>query len=126
MKTSNQAIHNLVNTFVTDLQNLFIADIIQSLAALAGAGNAATTQKLPKEAKPAARAKGAKRSPDELEALGKRLHAYVSKHQGQRIEQIAVGMGVTTKELTLSVKKLVAEKRLVTKGAKRATSYTAR
>jgi hypothetical protein len=71
-------------------------------------------------------ARGAKRSPDELAALSQRLFDYVAKHPGQRIEQIAEGLGTSTRELTLPLKKLISEKRIARKGQKRATTYAAR
>ena len=79
-----------------------------------------------KGATPGARKKGAKRTPDELEGLTKSLLAYVRKNPGQRIEPIAKGLGVTTKELALPAKKLIAEKRFATKGQRRATTYFAK
>jgi hypothetical protein len=69
------------------------------------------------------RAKGAKRSQDELEHLTSRLLTYVKSNAGQRIEQVAKGMGVTTRELNLPAKKLLANKSIRTKGQKRATQY---
>lgn len=69
------------------------------------------------------RAKGAKRSPDELEELTNQLLAYVKSNPGQRIEQIAEGMGTSTKELNLPAKKLIGNKSLKTRGHKRATQY---
>jgi hypothetical protein len=84
-------------------------------AAQAGAGRAA-----------ARRAKGQKRDPQEIERLTGRLLDYVKGHASQRIEQIAAGMNVTTKELNLPVKKLIGQKSLRTRGQKRATQYFAR
>jgi hypothetical protein len=72
------------------------------------------------------RAKGAKRAPDEIEELTEQLLNYVKGNGGQRIEQIAAGMGTVTKELNLPVKKLIAQKSIRTKGQKRATQYFAR
>lgn len=69
------------------------------------------------------RSKGAKRSPEELEELTQQLLDYVKGNPGQRIEQIADGMGTSTKELNLPAKKLLANKSLKTKGHKRATQY---
>jgi hypothetical protein len=69
------------------------------------------------------RAKGAKRSQDELERLTGRLLAHVKANAGQRIEQIAKGMGVSTRELNLPAKKLIANKSIRTKGQQRATQY---
>ncbi|MEO6603139.1 MAG: DNA-binding protein [Polyangiaceae bacterium] len=72
------------------------------------------------------REKGQKRDPDEIERLTGRLLDYIKGNAGQRIEQIAAGMGTVTKELNLPVKKLIAQKSLKTKGQKRATQYFAR
>jgi hypothetical protein len=74
----------------------------------------------------ASREKGAKRPPDEIERLTGKLLDYVKGNPGQRIEQIADGMGTSTKELNLPAKKLIAGKQLKTKGQKRATQYFAR
>ena len=69
------------------------------------------------------RAKGAKRPPGEIAKLVGKLRDYVKAHPGERIEQIAKGMGVSTRELNLPAKKLLAEKVLKTRGEKRATKY---
>jgi hypothetical protein len=66
---------------------------------------------------------GAKRSSGELEAVQAELISYLKHHAGERIEQIAVGMGISTKELSLPVRKLVAAGQLRTEGQKRATQY---
>ena len=50
----------------------------------------------------------------------------MKSNPGQRIEQIADGMGTSTKELNLPAKKLIAGKQLKTKGQKRATQYFSR
>ncbi len=67
--------------------------------------------------------KGAKRPPGEISKLTGRLLDYVKSHKGERIEQIAKGMGVSTRELNLPVKKLIAAKSIRTRGHKRATQY---
>jgi hypothetical protein len=84
--------------------------------AVRGAGRGRTTS----------REKGAKRPPDEIERLTDKLLEYVKTNPGQRIEQIADGMGTSTKELNLPAKKLIAGKQLKTKGQKRATQYFSR
>jgi len=118
---SSKSVTALVTKFVDDLQDIFLADMIQAVADRSTRLNPHLGK-----AKISARAKGAKRSPDELEALTKRLHAYVAKHPGQRIEQIGAGMGVPTKELNLCVKKLLVAKQLTKRGVKRATTYQAK
>jgi len=69
------------------------------------------------------RTKGAKRPPGEIAKLVGKLRDYVKAHPGQRIEQIAKGMNVSTRELNLPAKKLLAQKALKTRGEKRATKY---
>ena len=95
--------------------------------AVAKAAKAAPA-KAPAAAKPAKagkRSKGAKRAPEEIAATTSALLAFVKSHSGQRIEQIAKAMKVTTKDLALPAKKLLGDRKLKTKGQKRATQYFA-
>lgn len=69
------------------------------------------------------KAKGEKRTPAELAALTGKLGAYIVANPGNGIEVIAKGLGTTTKELSLSIKKLVADKKIRSTGQKRATRY---
>jgi hypothetical protein len=69
------------------------------------------------------REKGAKRDPQVLDALVERLSAFVIKNPGKRIEEIGSELAIATKELALPVKKLIAAKRITTKGQRRATTY---
>jgi hypothetical protein len=68
----------------------------------------------------------AKRTEAQLDALVAGLLKYIAKHPGQRMEQIAAGMKLPSKELTLPIQKLRSEGRLKTKGQKRATAYFAK
>ena len=68
--------------------------------------------------------KGSKRDPKELAGLVVQLRAYIAKHPNLGIEAISEGMGVSTKELTLPVKKLIASGDLKTRGQRRATKYS--
>lgn len=67
-----------------------------------------------------------KRTAGELDALAERFHEQVRSNPGHRIEVLAEAMEVSTRDLVLPVKKLIAAKRLTTKGQKRATRYWAR
>jgi hypothetical protein len=69
------------------------------------------------------RAPGQKRDPEELEKMVERLAAHIKAHPGQRIEQINKVLGVPTKDLALPIKKLLASKRISSKGVKRSTTY---
>jgi hypothetical protein len=72
------------------------------------------------------RSKGAKRDPRMLQALTDKLGDYIKKNPGLRIEQIGKALGTPTKDLALPVKKLIAGKKIATKGQKRATTYFAK
>jgi hypothetical protein len=61
----------------------------------------------------------------DLEALIRsKLHRYIASHPGQRIEQIGKALGETTKDLRLPAQKLIAEKLVKTKGARRGMTYS--
>jgi len=130
MSNTDTAIREAVESFVEQLKGLIQQAALESVQAALGAGG--QTRRGAAPARGAAsvvrtgRSKGAKRSPEELEALVKKLHAHVAKNPGQRIETIGAGLGVPTKELVLPVKKLLGEKKLSTKGQKRATTYFAK
>jgi hypothetical protein len=122
-------IRGMLEAFAGDLANLIRDSAMQSVrdalggeaparGGRRGGGGAAA-------AAPASRrlAKGAKRPPDEIVKLTAQLLDYVKANKGERIEQIAKGMGVSTRELNLPVKKLIAGKSVRTRGQKRATQY---
>lgn len=67
--------------------------------------------------------KGSKRSTMQLEHLTEKLLAHITANPGQRIEKLNAELGMRTKELALPVKKLLAEKKISTKGKRRATAY---
>lgn len=70
-----------------------------------------------------AKAKGEKRTPAELDAQCGWLLGQIKRTPGDGIEAISKALGVSTSELSLPVKKLLAEKSIRTKGHKRATKY---
>jgi hypothetical protein len=67
--------------------------------------------------------RGAKRRPEDLEALSNQFAAFVKSHPGLRIEQINKELGTTTKTLALPIRKLIAEGLISAKGNKRSTAY---
>ena len=134
MANINDTIRSALDSFVDDISNLIHQAALESVEqALAAAST--IPGKRGRGARAAApafialtqnRKKGAKRTPEELEQLIKKLHGYIAKNPGQRIEQIASGLDISTKELNLPAKKLISEKKLSTKGQKRATTYFAK
>ncbi len=67
--------------------------------------------------------RGAKRAAAELEQLAVRFATFVRDNPGLRIEQINKKLGVTTAELALPIRKLVAAAAITAKGWKRSTTY---
>jgi hypothetical protein len=64
-----------------------------------------------------------KRNAAELEKIAGAVHDYLGQHGGLRIEELARGMGKSTKELSLPIRKLLAARQIRAKGHKRATQY---
>jgi hypothetical protein len=139
MANISDTIRAALDAFVTDLSNLIQEAALESVEqALAEAssipGRGGRGARGARAGAPSfvslslsqSRKKGAKRTPEELEQLIKKLHGYIAKNPGQRIEQIAQGLDISTKELNLPAKKLISEKKLSTKGQKRATTYFAK
>jgi hypothetical protein len=69
------------------------------------------------------RARGAKRSSDELERLSDQFIDFVKSNPGLRIEQINKQLGTTTKDLALPIRKLISDGAIKVKGQKRSTTY---
>ena len=115
-------IERLVREFAARLEEAVRSQVVQEIdaavqAAIAGkpAGRRATVALLDL---------GGKRSPAELARTAERLLRHIKANPNQRAEQIAVGVGMSTRALALPLRKLVAEKRLKTKGVARGTTYT--
>lgn len=77
----------------------------------------------PTAVKIAKRPKGAKREPEEIEALTKGFIAQVKATPGQNVEALAKKLGVTTKDLALPVQKAWDAKAIKTTGTRRGTKY---
>jgi len=124
----------LVSNFTEELEHLVKEQLLEALQGALGGGldlGAASAPPKRRGRPPAqksgggARAKGAKRSPEELAALVESLFETVKASPGLRVEQLAQEMGIATKELALPAKKLIADGRIYTEGQKRATQYFA-
>jgi hypothetical protein len=116
-------IRGMVEAFAGELAALIRESAFDTVRAALGDGGGRGRRGGASLAGRSGRAKGAKRPPGEIAKLVGRLRDYVKSHPGQRIEQIAKGMGVSTRELNLPAKKLLAQKVLKTRGEKRATKY---
>jgi hypothetical protein len=66
---------------------------------------------------------GEKRTPQHLAQITEQVYNYIKSNGGQGVEQIAKALATSTKELTLPIRKLLADKNIGSKGQKRATRY---
>jgi hypothetical protein len=109
-----------VEAFVAEITELARAAAYQTLSsALEGgqlvSGRGATTLLRGR--------RGGKRTGDEIAQMADAFLSYVIANPGQRMEHIARELGLPTPELTLPVKKLLADGKLRVEGQKRATEY---
>jgi len=69
------------------------------------------------------RAKGAKRTPAEIDKLRTRVLSWVQTNPGKTTEDLGKALSLDTKELVLPVRKLLADKVIKKRGKARATKY---
>ena len=116
-KSATDSLRASIDGFVADLSSLFRDSI---LSAVAGGERSPSSRRT---ALIRSRGKGQKRDPKVIAALTSKLREFIAKNPGKRIEHIGHELSVSTKELVLSVKKLIAEKVISTRGQRRATTY---
>jgi hypothetical protein len=127
MTNPQTQIHTLVNDFVASLHQVWNQSVADALAGIGPGTNGGASRKAasPKAVRSDGRAKGEKRTPDEIAALKETFVAFVAKNPGLRIEQIHKQLGTNTKDLQLPIRQLIAEGRVKSVGEKRSTTYKA-
>ncbi len=79
-----------------------------------------------RSAKPGRSSRSGRRSPEETEALARKLATFIGKQpKGIRVEAMGKQLGMKTAELMLPIKKALAAKWIKRTGQKRATTYFA-
>jgi hypothetical protein len=73
---------------------------------------------------PAAHA-GRRRTPDDLDALARRLAIVIRANPGMRIAELGERLGTPPRRLTVPIRKLIAEGAIQARGIRRATTYFA-
>lgn len=133
---SNSDIQTLVESFSSQLAALVRQSTLERIqSAFAGDATPArrgrpkgsrSTSAGPAPRKAAGRrSAGGKRSPEELESMSGELLSFIKQNPGQRGEQIAAALRTDVKTMRLPILKLIAEKKLKTKGQRRGMTYFA-
>jgi len=117
-KSVEDSLRASIDDFVADLTSLFRDSIMTVVS-----GQSASPR--PRHATRSAgrRGKRVKREPKVVAALTSRLAGFIAENHGMRIEQIARELGVGSKDLVPSVKELLAQNQITTRGQGRATTY---
>jgi hypothetical protein len=145
MSDIENELRSRVDGFVTELSALIRRQALEAVEEVLKKGEgAAPARKVGRPAKaaeaPAAKAKGApkaaakapaaakrkageKRTPQQLAQITEQVYGYIKSNPGQGVEQIAKALQTSTKELTLPIRKLLTDKKVGSKGQKRATRY---
>jgi guanyl-specific ribonuclease Sa len=128
MKTSplDREIRSRIDTLLSDISQLVKSSALEAVSSALGGSSMASAAPARAAAAPRRRGRPGKRSSEDVQASADALLAYIKKNEGQRLEQIAKGMGMSSKELKLPVQKLFAAKAIKTKGKKRGTMYFAK
>ena len=135
--TSEQAIRSRIDSFLAEIAALVKDQALQSVQEALGEG-AAPRRRGPGRPRKmtirvgrrprtiAKRGLRGKRSSEQVAAMAARVLAEVRSKQGRRLEEIGKAMRTDTAVLKLPIAKLLAAKRLKTKGRKRGTRYFVR
>jgi hypothetical protein len=121
----NGQIRAAVESFVHELTGLVRSAAIDSVSAALGGGQATRAARAPSRAPRAASGGRNRRASDQIEKTSSRLQDYIKGHPGQGMEQIKKALNMSTKNLRLPVRKLLAARKVKVTGQKRATRYFA-
>lgn len=123
------AIARKLAQFTADLVELYRVALHDAVAQVVGAqgGRPAPTRGAPRQRRAAAPSKASRgrvrRSADQIDALAARIEKHVASHPGASAIEIKQALGIAPNEWNRPIAKLIADKKLRTTGAKRATKY---
>jgi hypothetical protein len=126
MSDIEKILRDRVEAFVADLSEIIRQAALERVSdalgtpAVGGRGKRASSSA---EKRLSKRPKGQKRAPAEMERLLKSILGAVQNEPGIRADQIAASLGLATRDTSLPIKELLADKALTKKGQKRATQY---
>lgn len=100
-----------------------IAETVGGASAEAPKPRRTRAQKATAKKRTSKAASGEKRDPAAIEAVMNQIERLLKKEDGQGVEAIGSALELSTVEMRLPIRKLIAEKRVKAKGQKRATKY---
>jgi hypothetical protein len=128
MTNLQSKVNHTVQGFVAQVVELVRHAALESLQtafAAPGATIAAPPQADPEPALTHLGHLGRRRTPEDLDDLAKRLAIVVRANPGLRIAELAERLGTPTRQLSVPIRKLVAEGTIQPRGRRRATTYVA-
>ena len=126
MTDIEKTIRARVDAFVVEISDLVRQAAFDRLSdALGGTSVSGGRGRRDAEKRLLQRDKGQKRAPAEMARLLKAITQAVHETPGIRADQLAQQLGIATRDTSLPIKKLLAEKAITKKGQKRATQYFA-
>lgn len=124
--STRSSITSLLESFAEQIEALVRQQALDRVtSALGGVGTSSPARGRRGRPKGSKTARGGKRSSAGVDAMSERLLAHVKKHPGQRGDQIAKAMRSDVKTIRLPMKKLIAARKVKTKGQRRGMTYAA-
>jgi hypothetical protein len=123
-------VERLVREFTTKLEQVIRSQVVAEiddavrtavLGLSVGARSAGRGRVSVKSAAPS----GGKRTPEQIAKTAAKLLSFIASNPGQRAEQISEGTKISTSEMALPIKRLLAEKKIKASGVARGTTYVA-
>jgi hypothetical protein len=126
-RNAQSEISSLIESFTNDLQTLVRRVTLEEVVASLGGQVGPRRRGRPPGSGTAKRRGGRRirRSSENVEKMGATLIAHVKKHPGQRGEQIAKALHTDVGTMRLPMKKLIAARKVKTKGQRRGMTYYA-
>jgi len=123
MLDSHQKIQALIDSFVADLGEIAKQIALEQLKTAFASVKLAPLPAASAAALASARGGRARRGQREIEALSSKLLAVISDNPGCRAEDINGALGTKTPQIAQPLRRLIADRRVRTEGARRGTRY---